>query len=208
LLLLLLLPPPGLLVRTSSWWWSSTLLSFATAHPSAATTIFSQQTILFCGCCLHQSCWCALHPGGGKGHHLPLATLYPAADLSSTIIRPAAAAAGAAARPAGARFILMHSFVLAIAQPAAASRLSNKRLLVSSSTLHPAAAAAAAAAASFRPAGARFILVVEKDAIFQRLVEDRLFEALPCVLITGRGMPDIASRWALAPSWQQSGGVL
>jgi meiotic recombination protein SPO11 len=36
--------------------------------------------------------------------------------------------------------------------------------------------------------------VVEKDAIFQRLVEDRLFEALPCVLITGRGMPDIASR--------------
>jgi hypothetical protein len=44
--------------------------------------------------------------------------------------------------------------------------------------------------------GARFILVVEKDAIFQRLVEDRLFDAVPCVLITGRGMPDIASRWA------------
>jgi meiotic recombination protein SPO11 len=42
--------------------------------------------------------------------------------------------------------------------------------------------------------GARFILVVEKDAVFQRLVEDRLFDELPCVIITGRGMPDIASR--------------
>lgn len=36
-----------------------------------------------------------------------------------------------------------------------------------------------------RPAGARFILVVEKDAVFQRLVEDRLFDDLPCIIITG-----------------------
>ncbi|KAF6253724.1 Spo11/DNA topoisomerase VI subunit A [Scenedesmus sp. NREL 46B-D3] len=53
-------------------------------------------------------------------------------------------------------------------------------------------------AMQMRPAGARFILVVEKDAVFQRLVEDRLFEAMPCILLTGRGMPDIASRAFLA----------
>eukprot|EP00775_Hariotina_reticulata_P005622 gene5622-5861_t len=57
---------------------------------------------------------------------------------------------------------------------------------------------AAIGAMSIRLSGARFILVVEKDAIFQRLVEDRLFDELPCVIITGRGMPDIASRAFLA----------
>lgn len=36
-----------------------------------------------------------------------------------------------------------------------------------------------------RPAGARFILLVEKDAVFQSLVESRLHEQLPCVIITG-----------------------
>jgi DNA topoisomerase VI subunit A len=41
---------------------------------------------------------------------------------------------------------------------------------------------------------ARFILVVEKDAIFQRLSEDRLWSLLPCILITARGMPDMATR--------------
>jgi DNA topoisomerase VI subunit A len=38
------------------------------------------------------------------------------------------------------------------------------------------------------------ILVVEKDAIFQRLAEDRLWEVLPCVLITAKGFPDLATR--------------
>ncbi|KAF8066174.1 SPO11-2 [Scenedesmus sp. PABB004] len=52
--------------------------------------------------------------------------------------------------------------------------------------------------AARRPVGARFVLVVEKDAVFARLVEDRLHEALPCVLLTGRGMPDLASRAFLA----------
>jgi meiotic recombination protein SPO11 len=37
-------------------------------------------------------------------------------------------------------------------------------------------------------------LVVEKDAIFQRLAEDRLWEVLPCVLITAKGFPDLATR--------------
>ncbi|ELR18952.1 DNA topoisomerase 6 subunit A, putative [Acanthamoeba castellanii str. Neff] len=31
---------------------------------------------------------------------------------------------------------------------------------------------------------ARFIIVVEKDAVFQRLAEDRVFDTLPCILIT------------------------
>ena len=42
--------------------------------------------------------------------------------------------------------------------------------------------------------GARFILLVEKDAIFARLAEDRLWETLPCILVTACGMPDLASR--------------
>ncbi|CBK23594.2 uncharacterized protein [Blastocystis hominis] len=41
---------------------------------------------------------------------------------------------------------------------------------------------------------AQFILVVEKDGIFKRLYEDRFFDILPCVIITGRGFPDIATR--------------
>lgn len=41
---------------------------------------------------------------------------------------------------------------------------------------------------------ARYILVIEKDAIFQRLSEDRLYDKLPCILITAKGMPDLATR--------------
>ncbi|TKW08882.1 hypothetical protein SEVIR_6G054300v4 [Setaria viridis] len=44
---------------------------------------------------------------------------------------------------------------------------------------------------------ARYIIVVEKDAIFQRLAEDRLYNQLPCILITAKGYPDIASRFIL-----------
>jgi meiotic recombination protein SPO11 len=40
----------------------------------------------------------------------------------------------------------------------------------------------------------RFLLVVEKDCIFQRLAEDGFFKAHPCVIITAKGMPDIATR--------------
>ncbi|KAG2447509.1 hypothetical protein HYH02_007434 [Chlamydomonas schloesseri] len=39
-----------------------------------------------------------------------------------------------------------------------------------------------------------YLVVVEKDAVFQRLAEDRLWEALPCVLVTAKGVPDIATR--------------
>lgn len=41
---------------------------------------------------------------------------------------------------------------------------------------------------------ARYILVIEKDAIFQRLLEDRYFLKVPCILMTAKGYPDLASR--------------
>nr|APZ84706.1 initiator of meiotic double stranded breaks SPO11-2 [Zea mays subsp. mays]APZ84716.1 initiator of meiotic double stranded breaks SPO11-2 [Zea mays subsp. mays] len=45
--------------------------------------------------------------------------------------------------------------------------------------------------------GSRYIIVVEKDAVFQRLAEDRLYNQLPCILITAKGYPDIATRFIL-----------
>ncbi|ETW07613.1 hypothetical protein H310_02090 [Aphanomyces invadans] len=41
---------------------------------------------------------------------------------------------------------------------------------------------------------AKFILVIEKDGIFNRLSEDLFFDNLPCILITGKGFPDLATR--------------
>lgn len=41
---------------------------------------------------------------------------------------------------------------------------------------------------------ARYILLVEKDAIFQRLQEDKFFHSIPCIIITAKGYPDLASR--------------
>ncbi|ETN04477.1 hypothetical protein F442_14518 [Phytophthora nicotianae P10297] len=38
------------------------------------------------------------------------------------------------------------------------------------------------------------ILVIEKDGIFNRLREDKFFEIVPSILITGRGFPDLATR--------------
>ncbi len=42
--------------------------------------------------------------------------------------------------------------------------------------------------------GARFILVVEKDAVFTYLCGQRLWDSLPCVLITGCGYPPLSVR--------------
>ncbi|KAL8543576.1 hypothetical protein ACS0TY_004224 [Phlomoides rotata] len=44
---------------------------------------------------------------------------------------------------------------------------------------------------------ARYIIVVEKHAIFQRLAEDGLFNLIPCILITAKGYPDIGTRFLL-----------
>ena len=38
------------------------------------------------------------------------------------------------------------------------------------------------------------ILVIEKDAVFQRLLEDGFPSLIPSVMVTGKGMPDMATR--------------
>lgn len=41
----------------------------------------------------------------------------------------------------------------------------------------------------------KFILIVEKETVFYRLLDDKFIEKYgPCVLITGRGYPDVATR--------------
>ncbi|XP_051136855.1 meiotic recombination protein SPO11-2 [Andrographis paniculata] len=44
---------------------------------------------------------------------------------------------------------------------------------------------------------ARYIIVVEKHAIFQRLAEDCVFNQIPSILITAKGYPDIGTRLLL-----------
>ncbi|KGN50057.1 meiotic recombination protein SPO11-2 [Cucumis sativus] len=44
---------------------------------------------------------------------------------------------------------------------------------------------------------ARYIIVIEKHAIFQRLADDRVFNRIPSILITAKGYPDLATRYFL-----------
>ncbi|KAI3522596.1 hypothetical protein L1887_00505 [Cichorium endivia] len=44
---------------------------------------------------------------------------------------------------------------------------------------------------------ANYIIVIEKHAIFQRLAEDKVFNQIPCILITAKGYPDLATRFLL-----------
>jgi len=44
---------------------------------------------------------------------------------------------------------------------------------------------------------AEFILLVEKDAAFLRLAEDRFYNKYPCIIITGKGEADLATRMFL-----------
>ncbi|RNF08423.1 putative meiotic recombination protein spo11 [Trypanosoma conorhini] len=44
----------------------------------------------------------------------------------------------------------------------------------------------------------RCLIVVEKHAIFFRLMEERIFERLPCVLLTSHGFPTVAARTLLS----------
>ncbi|XP_027362146.1 meiotic recombination protein SPO11-2 isoform X1 [Abrus precatorius] len=46
-------------------------------------------------------------------------------------------------------------------------------------------------------ADARYVIIVEKHAIFQRLAEDRFFHQIPSILITAKGYPDMATRFLL-----------
>jgi meiotic recombination protein SPO11 len=41
---------------------------------------------------------------------------------------------------------------------------------------------------------AAYVIVVEKDAVFNRLIAERAYETLPCVLVTAKGYPDVATR--------------
>lgn len=49
---------------------------------------------------------------------------------------------------------------------------------------------------------AMFILLVEKDAAFMRLAEDRFYNTYPCIIVTAKGQPDVATRWVLASHWR------
>ncbi|XP_042433598.1 meiotic recombination protein SPO11-1 isoform X4 [Zingiber officinale] len=40
----------------------------------------------------------------------------------------------------------------------------------------------------------RYILVVEKESVFQRLANDKFCEKNQCIIITGRGYPDVSTR--------------
>lgn len=55
---------------------------------------------------------------------------------------------------------------------------------------------APATAPLITPVGARFILVVEKEALFRRLAEDMIWDAprARCIIVTGCGQPDLATR--------------
>lgn len=43
----------------------------------------------------------------------------------------------------------------------------------------------------------RFVIIVEKDAVFQRLAAEGFPEATSSILVTARGMPDFATRFFL-----------
>ena len=44
---------------------------------------------------------------------------------------------------------------------------------------------------------AEFVLLVEKDAVYMRLAEDRFYHRYPCIIITAKGQPDVATRMFL-----------
>ncbi|XP_020605537.1 meiotic recombination protein SPO11-like [Orbicella faveolata] len=49
---------------------------------------------------------------------------------------------------------------------------------------------------------AKFVLVVEKEASFQRLMDDNVLQKLnPCIVITGKGFPDVNTRMMVRCLW-------
>jgi meiotic recombination protein SPO11 len=44
----------------------------------------------------------------------------------------------------------------------------------------------------------KFILVIEKQGIFHRLCEDKFANRMKCIMITGCGIPDVATRALLS----------
>jgi meiotic recombination protein SPO11 len=45
---------------------------------------------------------------------------------------------------------------------------------------------------------AEFILLVEKEAAYMRMAEDRFYQRYPCIVITAKGQPDVATRMFLS----------
>lgn len=45
---------------------------------------------------------------------------------------------------------------------------------------------------------AEFILLIEKEAAYMRLAEDRFYNKYPCIIITAKGQPDVATRMFLS----------
>ncbi|MFW9779927.1 MAG: hypothetical protein ACFFE8_13810 [Candidatus Heimdallarchaeota archaeon] len=50
---------------------------------------------------------------------------------------------------------------------------------------------------------AEFVLVIEKDAVFQDLAEDKFFNYIPCILVTASGQPDMATRLFLKRLYEE-----
>ncbi|CAB9521001.1 Meiotic recombination protein SPO11-1 [Seminavis robusta] len=50
---------------------------------------------------------------------------------------------------------------------------------------------------------AEFILLVEKEAAYMRLAEDRFYNKYPCIIITAKGQPDVATRMFLSRAASQ-----
>ncbi|XP_038606576.1 meiotic recombination protein SPO11 [Tachyglossus aculeatus] len=49
---------------------------------------------------------------------------------------------------------------------------------------------------------AKFILIIEKDATFQRLLDDNFCHKMsPCIMITGKGVPDLNTRLMVKKLW-------
>lgn len=50
---------------------------------------------------------------------------------------------------------------------------------------------------------ARFILVIEKDGVYRRLIEDGLARKIPGILVTACGFPDMATRYMIYCLWKK-----
>ncbi|XP_005392316.1 PREDICTED: meiotic recombination protein SPO11 isoform X6 [Chinchilla lanigera] len=49
---------------------------------------------------------------------------------------------------------------------------------------------------------AKFLLIVEKDATFQRLLDDNFCNQMsPCIMVTGKGVPDLNTRLLVKKLW-------
>uniref|UniRef100_A0A3B4H2Z7 DNA topoisomerase (ATP-hydrolyzing) n=1 Tax=Pundamilia nyererei TaxID=303518 RepID=A0A3B4H2Z7_9CICH len=51
---------------------------------------------------------------------------------------------------------------------------------------------------------AKFVMIIEKDATFQRLLDDDFCTKIsPCIIITGKGVPDVNSRLMVKRLWDE-----